>query len=183
MKKYYPVLLLGSVQLKLLTSLRQEDHPLPGWGGDNQKLCMAASLLLVYSPSKGQTVGLAASPDVLSAITAVSKKLLRFMLRACADLGFGRYILQGYHYQGFRTGMSHSCDGRKPVIRPINAIGKKLVVLLLKCAPLWSVLHPHPYLNGSQIKCNASQSDSFHPPLFILLLSPLVILIKSMLSG
>lgn len=48
-KKYYPLLFLVSVQLKLLTSLRQEDHPLPGWGGENQK-CAWQPPSCVFSP-------------------------------------------------------------------------------------------------------------------------------------
>lgn len=141
---------------------------------------MAVSLLCIYPVCKGQSVGLAASPSALSAITAVSKQLPRFMLRVYAAPRFDQYILQGCH--GFKTGMIHSCDGRKPVIMLIYAIWRKLPVLLLKRSPLWRVLHPRPYLNGSQIKLNASQTNSFHPSLFILMLSSLLMLVRSMLS-
>lgn len=167
-----------SVQLSLLASLGQEDHPFSGWGGEKSET-VRGSLPPVHL-SCVQSMGLAASLSAFSAITAVSKQLLRFMLRLYGALRFDRYILQGY--QGFKTGMTHSCDGRRPVIMLIYAIWRKLPVLLLKCSPLWSVLHPHPYLNGSQIKLNASQTNSFHPSLFILMLSSLLMLVRSMLS-
>lgn len=154
-------------------------RPLPGGSGRWKAETVHGSFCPVCSSHKwGADCGADSLSHSLSTISAVSKQLMKLMLRAHAALGFDRYIPQSYCC--FKRGMTHGCGGRKPVIMLINAIWRKHLVLLLKCS-LWSVLHPQPYLNGSQIKLNASQTNSFHPPLFKLF--SLVMLIGLMLSG
>lgn len=129
------------------------------------------------SHMQGADCGTGSLPCAFSAITAASKQLMRFVLRAFAAPGLDQNFLQGC--QGFQTAVARSHDGRKPVF-VLNALWRKLLVLLLNCSLLWSVHHPHPYLSGTQRKLNASQTNPFDPSLSMFTLSSLVMIVRSM---
>lgn len=125
----------------------------------------------------GTDCGTGSHPCASSAITAASKQLMRFVLRVLAAPGLDQNFPQDC--QGFQTAVAHSHNGRKPVF-VLNAVWRQLLVLLFNYSLLWSVLHPHPYLNGTQRKLNASQTNAFHPSLSMFTLSSLVVLVRSM---